>query len=62
MNINGNMWITIQCPHCKRWFVININPQNYTIEEVIKLRKDCPYCSKKKNIRVMSIKDYQNKI
>lgn len=62
MNINGNMWITAQCPHCRRWFVICVNPQNYTPTEVAKLREDCPYCSKRKNERVMTIKDYKKNI
>lgn len=56
------MWITAQCPRCRRWFVICVNPQNYTPTEVAKLIEDCPYCSKKKNKRVMTIKDYKKNI
>lgn len=62
MNENIKVYIQLQCPHCRRWFVICVNPQNYTPTEVAKLREDCPYCSKRKNKRVMTIKDYKEKI
>lgn len=61
MENNIRAWIIIQCLHCKRWFAIHATP-DYTLTEVAKLREYCPYCSKKKNKRVMTIRDYQKKI
>lgn len=60
--MNDRRWIMMQCLHCKRWFVIDVNPKTYTRTEVAKLREDCPYCSKRKNKRVMRIKDHQKNI
>lgn len=49
MSKNINVYIQLQCPHCKRWFVICGNCQNSTPREIAKLKEYCPYCSKRKN-------------
>lgn len=62
MNDNIKVYIQLQCPHCKRWFVICGNCQNSTPREIAKLKEYCPYCSKRKNKRVITIKDYKKNI